>query len=144
MRQALGSLLGLLLLAGCAGTASPTTTAPAPSASAPATSAAPTPSGTASASTTTAPASTSRTIHVTLAGGTTAPHGERVELARGTTLILRITADHTDEVHVHGYDIEIPVGSGAPVTRQIVLDEVGRFEVESHEPALTILQLVVS
>jgi hypothetical protein len=30
------------------------------------------------------------------------------------------------------------------VKKEITLDQVGRFEIESHEPALTIVQLVVS
>ena len=65
-------------------------------------------------------------------------------MAKGTILRLEITSDHDDEVHVHGYDIEIPVKAGATVTKDITLDQVGRFEIESHEPALTIVQLVVS
>lgn len=83
-------------------------------------------------------------ITITLANGKADPNGERVSMDKGTTLVLTITSDHADEVHVHGYDIEIPVTKGATVTKEIVLDQVGRFEVESHEPAFTILQLTVS
>jgi hypothetical protein len=83
-------------------------------------------------------------IAITLAQGKVDPNGERVSLAKGTTLVLTITSDHADEVHVHGYDVEIPVTSGATVTKEILLDQVGRFEVESHEPQFTILQLTVS
>jgi len=83
-------------------------------------------------------------LAITLAKGKADPNGERVSLDKGTTLVLTITSDHADEVHVHGYDIEIPVASGETVTKKILLDQVGRFEVESHEPQLTILQLTVS
>ena len=83
-------------------------------------------------------------VHIVLADGRVDPSGERVEAAKGTTLVLTIESDHEDEIHVHGYDLEIPVGAGQTVTREIVLDKVGRFEVESHEPVLTVLQLIVS
>jgi hypothetical protein len=83
-------------------------------------------------------------VEVSLKGGKATPNGDRLTVAKGTILRLEITSDHDDEVHVHGYDIEIPVKAGAKVTKEITLDQVGRFEIESHEPALTIVQLVVS
>jgi hypothetical protein len=83
-------------------------------------------------------------VEISLKGGKTTPNGDRLTLTRYTILRLEITSDHDDEVHVHGYDIEIPVNAGAKVTKDITLQQVGRFEIESHAPALTILQLVVS
>jgi hypothetical protein len=83
-------------------------------------------------------------VEISLKGGKATPNGDRLAVSEGTILRLEITSDHDDEVHVHGYDIEIPVKSGATVTKDITLDQVGRFEIESHEPALTIVQLVVS
>lgn len=115
MRRLILALLGLLLLTGCAGGA-------------------PTAAG--------APAEVS--IRITLTDGKVEPSGERVPAAKGTTLVLTIESDHEDKIHVHGYDLEIPVGAGETVTKEILLDKVGRFEVESHEPVLTILQLIVS
>ena len=44
---------------------------------------------------------------------------------------------------MHGFDLEIPVSSGETVTKDIVMDKVGRFEVESHSPVLTLLVLQV-
>lgn len=114
MRKTIGSLLAALLLVGCA-------TAPS------------------------APTEPARTvIRITLADGKVDPNGQRVELARGSVLELVITSDREDAVHVHGFDLEIPVRPGASVTKDITLDRVGRFEIESHEPVFTILQLVVS
>lgn len=83
-------------------------------------------------------------IEISLEDGEVAPNGDRVALPKGTILRLRITSDRVDEVHVHGYDVEIPVTAGTIVIKNVTLDQVGRFEVESHEPAFTILQLVVS
>jgi hypothetical protein len=118
MRRIFATLFGLLLLSGCTGLA-------------------PVASGSMSST-------ANLGVHITLADGKADPSGERVEAAKGTTLVLTIDSDRDDEIHVHGYDIEIPVTAGKTVTKEIVLDQVGRFEVESHEPALTILQLIVS
>lgn len=107
-------LTTLLLLAGCTTAAPASTTPPAP-----------------------------KEIAITLADGKAEPNGERVDLVRGQHLVLTITSDREDEVHVHGIDVEIPVAAGQTVTKDIVVDQVGRFEVESHEPALTILVLQV-
>jgi hypothetical protein len=140
----MGSLFGLLALVGCTGTAAPTVTE-TPSAPGSSPAATTTPSAPASSSIAApTPSDSAKTIAITLADGKADPNGDRVELAKGTTLVLTVTADHADEVHVHGYDIEIEVTPGKPVRKEIVLDQVGRFEVESHEPQLTILQLVVS
>lgn len=122
MRRIVGTLLGLVLLVGCTTPAAPQPTAGSrpPSATA------------------------VRVVEITLADGRAEPNGERLELARGTTLELVITSDRHDSVHVHGYEVEIDAEPGATVRGSIVLDRTGRYEVESHEPALTILQLIVS
>ena len=62
---------------------------------------------------------------------------------RNQHLLLTVTSDRDDQVHVHGFDLEIPVSSGETVTKDIVMDKVGRFEVESHSPVLTLLVLQV-
>lgn len=82
-------------------------------------------------------------ISITLADGKAEPNGERIDLVKGQQLVLTITSDRDDEVHVHGFDLEIAVKAGETVTREFVVDRVGRFEVESHEPVLTILVLQV-
>ncbi len=94
-----------------------------------------------SASSATPPAAA--TVTVTLAGGTATPHGDRIDLVRNQHLLLTVTSDRDDQVHVHGFDLEIPVSSGETVTKDIVMDKVGRFEVESHSPVLTLLVLQV-
>ena len=136
MLKSLAALVVALLLAGCTtGPAAPTSSLGSPVAS-PTASSAGTPSP--------QPSTTTQVVDISLKDGKSTPNGDRMSLAKGTVLRLEITSDHDDEVHVHGYDIEIPVKAGASVTKDITLDQVGRFEIESHEPSLTILQLVVS
>ena len=90
------------------------------------------------------PHATIKVINISLKNGKATPNGDRLPLAQNTILRLAITSDHDDEVHVHGYDVEIAVKAGATVTKDITLQQLGRFEIESHVPPLTILQLVVS
>ena len=113
MRRLIVVMLGVVLLAGCAVGVSQTVPQP-PS-----------------------------RVSITLADGKAEPNGERIELAKGQQLVLTITSDRDDEVHVHGFDVDIPVKAGETVTRELVVDRVGRFEVESHDPVLTILVLQV-
>ena len=82
-------------------------------------------------------------LEITLAGGSAEPNGERRDVAVGTTVVITVTSDRDDEVHVHGYDLEIPVKAGRTVTKKFVADQSGSFEIESHEPELLIVQLQV-
>ena len=136
MFRSLAALAVAVLLAGCStAPAGPTGSVGSPAAS-PAASSADTPLP--------QPSMTMQVIEISLKDGKVSPNGDRFALAKYTILRLKITSDRNDEVHVHGYDVEIPVKAGASVTKDITLEQVGRFEIESHDPPLTILQLVVS
>lgn len=137
MKRVVITLIGLVLLASCS---SATPGASTPQTQASSIAAGPTATGTVSPA---ASAPAAKAVSITLADGKAEPNGERVELVRGQHLVLTITSDRDDEVHVHGIDLEIPVTPGAKVTKDIVMDRIGRFEVESHEPELTILVLTV-
>jgi hypothetical protein len=82
-----------------------------------------------------------RTVRVR--GG--APVGEVRTLSyrRGDRIRLRITADAPDEVHVHGFDVEKPVGPKAPARFNFEADIEGRFEVELHSSDTQIALLEV-
>ncbi len=82
-------------------------------------------------------------VRITLAGGRAEPNGRRVDLVRGQHLVLTVTSDRADQVHVHGFDAEIEVEPGVTTSAEIVMDKVGRFEVESHDPVFTLLVLQV-
>jgi hypothetical protein len=139
MLRSLPALAVALLLAGC--TAAPAT--PASPASGTGSAGSSSPAGPAD-SPSPEPSMSATVIAISLKDGKVTPSGDRVALPKGTVLRLRITSDRQDELHVHGYDIGIAVKPGGTVTRDITLDKVGRFEIESHEPPLTVIQLVVS
>lgn len=84
-----------------------------------------------------------RTIAIKLANGKASPNGTRVNLAKGEKIILDITSDRDDEVHVHGFDKEIEVRAGKRVKVEMVADRTGRYEVESHHPELLIVVLQI-
>lgn len=82
-------------------------------------------------------------INVTMAGGTLSPNAEQVSVAKGGRVTVRVSSDVPLTVHVHGYEEVIEVLPGRPAERTFVAAMVGSFEVETHEPARVIAQLVV-
>lgn len=75
--------------------------------------------------------------------GEVTPPLQRVEVQRGQVVRLVVTSDRRDRVHVHGYDIEKRVTPSQPAVITFTADEVGVFEVETHESGLQLLQLQV-
>ncbi len=111
-------------------TSNPTT----PSPGSPATSSDPAPSSVPSAD---------KTIEVTITGRTVDPAPASVELESGQTLRLVVTADHDDELHAHGFDVEEALTAGQPTTVDLTAGEPGQYEVETHHPELTLLTVLV-
>lgn len=117
-----------VLIVGAAGCASNDTASQATSPAAAAS-----PSGsTSSPPTSSSPAG--QLIEVQVENGRVSPSPDRrVEVPKGQTVQIRVTSDHEDEIHVHGYDIEKPINAGQTITIEFVADLTGSFEVEMHE-----------
>jgi hypothetical protein len=71
------------------------------------------------------------------------PRPTQVDLAVGATLTLVVTSDHDDELHAHGFDVEAALTAGRPTTIALTGKQQGVFEVETHDPALTLLTVAV-
>lgn len=85
-----------------------------------------------------------RHIEVTVTGSTVSPPPTQVDLGIGQALELTVTVDHDDELHAHGFDgAEADLRAGVPSTVRLVGTESGVFEVETHDPALTLLTIAV-
>jgi plastocyanin len=84
-----------------------------------------------------------RTIEITVDGRTVTPAPSRVKVAPGETLRLVVTADHDDELHAHGFDVEEELRAGVPTTVDLTTDQPGLYEVETHHPELRLLQVQV-
>ena len=82
-------------------------------------------------------------LDVTVAGTTVTPAPAQVDLPIGSTLELVVTSDHDDEVHAHGFDVGAQLRAGTPTTLRLTATEAGVYEVETHEPALTLLTVAV-
>src|SRR5258708_7618896 len=60
--------------------------------------------------------------------------GPAVLAAReGDALVIRVTSDRADELHLHGHDLEMNLAAGRPAELKFVADRSGRFEYELHK-----------
>ena len=83
-------------------------------------------------------------IDVTVRDGRPAGGIVRTEARKNQQVLLIVRSDVSDEVHVHGYDLESAVGPGSPARIQFRADIAGVFEVELHELEIQIAELTVS
>jgi hypothetical protein len=81
-------------------------------------------------------------IEVGYTGGSITGGGKRSAVL-GKPVVITVTSDATDEIHVHGYDKSADVRAGAPATITFVADKPGVFEVELHEKGLKLFELEV-
>ncbi len=72
------------------------------------------------------------TARIRVRGGVASGGVEEVRVRRGDQVRLTITSDQPDEVHLHGYDLERPVGPGRPARLRFTADAEGIFELELH------------
>ena len=98
--------------------------------------------GTTSGPTITA-ADTTPTIEVTVVGGKPQGGVRREQVKTGETLVLRVTADVADEVHLHGYDKSADVAPGKPAEIRFTADIPGVFEVELEQRKVKLVELEV-
>lgn len=85
-----------------------------------------------------------KVIEVTFEGDSVTPNGDRVEVATGQDVELRITADEGGEIHVHSdpeQEIEYPAGESTQTIEGI--DKPGTVDVESHTLEKIVVQLEV-
>ncbi len=154
MRISFGIAAVVLLAAACGDTASTTTeraaptapdTTPAPTATEAPLQTVPPGSPTTASPTTAAPTTVAEgvvEIDATVYEGQV-DAGGRVEVRVGDLVVLRVTSDVADEVHVHGYDLFADVGAGGTALLEFSADIPGIFEVELEGAGLELLELVV-
>ncbi len=123
------------VLAGCASTEAGTAPAPAPPAA---------PVVTPSSSATSTPEAVAPTrIEVVVAGGKVTTAQPVVDVALGSPVLLVVTSDKADELHVHGYDKKASVTPGKPIELRFDATIPGVFEVETHAGHQRLVQLRV-
>jgi len=82
------------------------------------------------------------TIEVGYAGGSITGGGRR-SAALGQTVVIKVTSDVADEVHLHGYDKKADAAPGTVATITFIADKPGIFEVELEKKGLKLFELEV-
>ncbi len=82
-------------------------------------------------------------VRVAVTGGVPESGIVRETVAKGDRVVLVVSSDVADEVHLHGYDISRDVAAGGTVRIQFTADLPGRFEVELEERGVQIAELTV-
>lgn len=90
-----------------------------------------------------AASTTVRTINVKVRGGKATGDTGRIAVATGTPIVLSVSSDVADEIHVHGYDRKANIPAGATASVAFAANTPGIFEVELENSKLQLLQLQV-
>jgi hypothetical protein len=85
-----------------------------------------------------------RTIERIVSGGTVEGGVRNESVPLGEELRLEVTADVSDEVHLHGYDRFADVAPGTPGVIELTADIPGVFEVELEGSATLLFELEVA
>lgn len=92
---------------------------------------------------TTEPAESNATeIVIKISNGEVDRPADRLPVELGSTVVLTVTTDVMDEVHIHGYDLTFHA-MGEAVSFEFVADVPGIFEVELEESGLLLFELQV-
>ncbi len=82
-------------------------------------------------------------IEATVSGGKVTAADDRFEVAKGTEVVIRVTTDVEEPVHLHGYDIEAEGAPGKPVEITFTADIPGVFEVELEDSGTLLFEIEV-
>ena len=99
---------------------------------------------TTSSTTTEPPQTDGQRVEVTVSGGRPDGGVRTKEIELGEEVQLVVTADAADEVHVHGYDLTLPLTPREAATLAFTADKPGSWEVELHDAGNIILEIEVS
>lgn len=67
----------------------------------------------------------------------------RHSVSVGDEVMVIVTGDVTDEIHVHGYDLVADLVPGQPATMTFTADIPGVFEIELHDAGTLLAELEV-
>lgn len=67
-----------------------------------------------------------------------------LRVQEGDLVELRITSPGDDELHLHGYDLSMPLRAGEPGTLRFRAAHAGRFDLELHHAHAELAVLEVS
>jgi hypothetical protein len=80
-------------------------------------------------------------VRITVRGGTPVGGVRRVTVGKGRRVILIITSDVADHVHLHGYDVMRDVAPGSPARLAFTATIVGTVEVELEDRGVPLARI---
>lgn len=82
-------------------------------------------------------------INIKVRGGKASGDTGRIAVPLGTPVIVSVSSDAADEIHVHGYDRKAKVPAGTTGSVVFTANTAGVFEVELENAKLQLVQLQV-
>lgn len=88
---------------------------------------------------------TTVTVAISIADGDVDPAGKQVEATVGQTVVLVVSSDVADELHVHSApdEHEFAIEPGPKQVFRFQVEQPGQFDVEAHDIGVLVAQLVV-
>lgn len=83
------------------------------------------------------------TIRIVVTAGRPVGGIRRASVEKGRAVVIRVTSDLADELHLHGYDLSAPVGPGEPARLSFTADVTGRFELELEQRGIPLGEVEV-
>jgi hypothetical protein len=80
-------------------------------------------------------------VRIVVEGGLPVGGPRRVTVALGRRVILNVTSDLSDHVHLHGYDLMQDVGPGQPATIRFRATRPGTVEAELEDRGVQIARI---
>jgi FtsP/CotA-like multicopper oxidase with cupredoxin domain len=69
---------------------------------------------------------------IRIRGGEVVGGPVEIKARKGDTVVIAVSADAPDDIHLHGYDIVKKAGPGQPARFKFKANLEGGFEIESH------------
>jgi plastocyanin len=69
---------------------------------------------------------------IQIRGGEVVGGPAEIKAKNGDTVVIVVSADAPDDIHLHGYDIEKKAAPGQPARFRFKANLEGEFEIESH------------
>lgn len=80
-------------------------------------------------------------VRIVVRGGLPVGGPRRVTVARGRRVVLNVTSDVSDHVHLHGYDLMQDVGPGMPARIAFRATRPGTVEAELEDRGVQIARI---
>jgi len=84
------------------------------------------------------------TLAITVAGGTVSPLGANIPVKVGQRIRVTVVSDIAESIHIHGYDITLTVPPAVPGEISFTANQIGVFNIETHESGKLVATLIVS